>query len=88
MKAVDPQQSPSGCQRCDWYGLLTEAVTCTRCPLCDGLVNPLRQKGLDNLRAHYRLLLKIGYKTDWTIEQRSAEKGRLERFFESIGEPL
>lgn len=51
-------------------------------------VNPLRQKGLDNLRGHYRHLLKIGYKTEWTLEQRSAERERLERFFRSIGKPL
>lgn len=88
MNAVASQKSPAGCPRCDWYGVLSEASDSTRCPMCHALVNPLRQKGLDNLRAQYRRLLKIGYKTDWTIAQRSAEQDRIERFFESIGEPL
>lgn len=56
--------------------------------MCECAVNPLQQRGLDNLRTHYRLLLKIGYKVDWTLEQRSAERDRLEHFFESVGDPL
>jgi len=79
---------PFNCPRCDWFGAFVQSGGETTCPVCESTVSPLRQKGLDNLRTHYRLLLKIGYKTDWTIGQRSAEQDRLERFFESIGEPL
>lgn len=76
------------CPRCDWFGSLDKSSGEKKCPACESAVNPLQQKGLDNLRAHYRHLLKIGYRTEWTLEQRSAERGRLELFFESIGKPL
>lgn len=79
---------PFNCPRCDWFGSLEKSSDKKKCPACESAVNPLQQKGLDNLRAHYRRLLKIGYKTEWTLEQRSAERERLERFFASIGKPL
>lgn len=76
------------CPSCDWFGTLDRPGMASRCPVCECAVNPLQQKGLENLRTHYRLLLKIGYKSDWTMEQRSIERERLERFFESIGKSL
>ena len=79
---------PFNCPRCDWFGSLEKYSGEKKCPACESAVNPLQKKGLDNLRAHYRHLLKIGYKTEWTLEQRSAERERLEIFFESIGKPL
>lgn len=78
---------PVGCARCDWLGV-SHADHQQVCPQCGTQVNRLKQKGLDSLRIHYRLLLKIGHHTDWTIEQRAAEQRRLESFFESIGRPL
>ncbi len=79
---------PFSCPRCDWFGTFDRSCVTSSCPVCECAVNPLQQRGLDNLRTHYRLLLKIGYKVDWTLEQRSAERDRLEHFFESVGEPL
>lgn len=79
---------PFSCPSCDWFGTLDGRGMASRCPVCERAVNPLQQKGLENLRTHYRLLLKIGYKSDWTLEQRSIERDRLECFFESSGKPL
>jgi len=79
---------PVSCPSCDWFGTFDGPGMGSRCPVCECAVNPLQQKGLGNLRTHYRLLLKIGYKSDWTMEQRSIERERLERFFESIGKSL
>lgn len=84
----DPKTSPVACPRCDWLGSTDQAGDALRCPECGTSVSPLRQKGLDNLRAHYRQLLKIGYKVEWTLGQRAAERERLERFFVGIGQPL
>jgi len=79
---------PFSCPRCDWFGTFDRPCVASSCPVCECSINPLQQRGLDNLRTHYRLLLKIGYKVDWTLEQRSVERDRLEHFFESVGEPL
>lgn len=79
---------PVSCPGCDWFGTLDGPGMGSKCPVCECTVNPLQQNGLDNLRTHYRLLLKIGYKSEWTFEQRSIERDRLERFFESIWKPL
>jgi hypothetical protein len=85
---VEFLNSPVGCPRCHWFGTHCDVGEAAKCPVCKSGVNPLKQKGLDNLRAHYRHLLKIGYKTECTLEHRSAERQRLELFFENIGEPL
>ena len=82
------ESHPMNCSRCDWLGPRDGLSDGAKCPICQSSVNPLRQKGLDNLRTHYRHLLKMGCKTEWTLEQRSAERERLELFFESIGKPL
>lgn len=79
---------PAGCMSCTWLGQLRPPVEDARCPNCDALVSPLRQKGLDNLRSYYRRLRKLGFSLQFTREQRVAEFERLERFFESIGMPL
>ena len=84
----NPTISPVACPRCDWLGSVDQVGDGLRCPECGTSVSPLRQKGLDNLRAHHRQLLKIGYKVEWTREHRAAEQDRLERFFERIGQPL
>lgn len=84
----DPKTSPVACPRCDWLGSIDQAGDESRCPECGTIVCPLRQKGLDSLRAHHRQLLKMGYKVEWTLEQRAAEQERVERFFQRIGQPL
>ena len=80
--------SPVACTRCDWLGTLDLTAQGARCVVCGARVNPLRQKGLDNLRTHYRILLKMGHHIDWTLERRATEQERLERFFGTIEEPL
>ena len=80
--------SPVACTRCDWLGTLDLTAQGARCAVCGAIVNPLRQKGLDTLRTHYRLLLKMGHHIDWTLERRAKEQERLERFFGAIDEPL
>lgn len=85
---VESPNSPMGCPRCDWLGTRVDVGEEGKCPMCRSGVNPLKQKGLDSLRLHYRHLLKVGYRTDWTIDQRTAEQHRIENFFESIGSPL
>jgi len=30
----------------------------------------------------------MGYKVEWTVEQRAVEQERVERFFQRIGQPL
>ena len=85
---VEFLNSPVGCPRCHWFGTHGEVSEAAKCPVCKSGVNPLKQKGLDNLRFHYRHLLKVGYKTEWTNDQRTAERHRIETFFESIGSSL
>lgn len=80
--------STAACPRCDWLGTFDESAGQTICPVCGAKTNPLRQKGLDNLRIHYRALRKVGYSKPLTREQRATEQQRLEQFFASIGQPL
>ena len=88
IKQHDPKTYPVACPHCDWLGCVDQAGDESRCTECGTTVSPLRQKGLDSLRAHHRQLLKIGYKVEWTLEQRAAEQERVERFFQRIGQPL
>ena len=80
--------SPCMCQRCVWLGTLDQAGLAATCPLCSAMVNPLRQKGLDNLRSYYRRMTKMGIRQKFTQQQWDVEQERLERFFEHIGQPL
>lgn len=82
------EMSPVACPRCDWLGTKDQAGEALNCPNCRTRVNPLRQKGLDNLRAHYRLLSKMGRNFALTLEARDKERDRLEQFFQRIGAPL
>jgi hypothetical protein len=76
------------CPRCSWLGAEIDIGKVSACPLCKTTVNPLRQKGLDRLRTHYRVLTKIGSSFATTMEEKDAERTRLEQFFHRIGEPL
>lgn len=82
------EMSPVACPRCDWLGTKDQTVEALTCPKCHTTVSPLRQKGLDNLRTHYRLLSKIGRNFALTLEARDRERERLEEFFQHIGAPL
>lgn len=85
---VELFNSPVGCPRCHWFGTNSDVGEAAKCPVCRSGVNPLKQKGLDNLRLHYRHLLKVGYKSEWTLDQRTVERHRIENFFERIGSSL
>lgn len=86
--AVEDAKNPASCPRCGWLGTRDQARHGLACPQCSTKVNPLRQKGLDSLRTHYRLLSKIGSTFASTLEQKDAERHRLEKFFQRIGAPL
>lgn len=89
MKAYPvPSKMPAGCQRCNWLGVFEAPFVDAVCPSCASAVVPLRQKGLDNLRAYYRNLGKIGFSSQLTVNVRGIERARIEQFFETIGEPL
>lgn len=80
--------SPFLCPRCSWLGTKDQTGDASACPECHTKVNPLRQKGLDSLRTHYRLLSKMGYSPAFTLQKKDAERVRLEQFFQRIGAPL
>ena len=82
------EMSPVACPRCEWLGTKDQAAEALTCPNCHTRVSPLRQKGLDNLRIHYRLLSKIGRNFALTVEARDKERDRLEKFFQRMGAPL
>lgn len=84
------------CPRCGWLGKLEETEkllsdqSVNICPSCTlpTAVNILRQKGLDNLRLEFQLLLKPSYALSKGIEYRLDRMHVIERFFESIHQPL
>lgn len=76
------------CPRCSWLGTEIDVGDASACPLCKTKVNALRQKGLDSLRARYRVLSKMGSSFATTMEEKAAERNRLEQFFQRIGAPL
>ena len=80
--------SPCLCPRCNWLGTDDQTGDASSCPQCHAKANPLRQKGLDSLRTHYRLLSKLGYPPAFTLQQKDIERTRLEQFFQRIGAPL
>lgn len=80
--------APVACGCCDWLGTKNQAAEALTCPNCHKRVSLLRQKGLDNLRTHYRLLSKMGRNFALTLEARDNERERLEEFFRRIGAPL
>ena len=80
--------SPCLCPRCNWLGTDDKTGDASSCPECHAKANPLRQKGLDSLRTHYRLLSKLGYPPAFTLQQKDIERTRLEQFFQRIGAPL
>lgn len=87
--AVDQDDGcPAMCPRCSWLGTEVDLGEASACPLCNTKVNPLRQKGLDSLRTHYRILSKMGSAFGTNIEEKDAERTRLEQFFQRIGKPL
>lgn len=79
---------PVMCPRCRWLGIEIDVGDASACPLCKTKVSPLRQKGLDSLRTHYRVLSKMGSAIATTVEEKAAERTRLEQFFQRIGAPL
>lgn len=79
---------PVMCPRCSWLGTKIDVGHVSACPICKSMVNPLRQKGLDSLRTHHRVLSKMGSSFATTLEEKNAERTRLEQFFQRIGAPL
>lgn len=86
--ATNGDLSPFLCPRCSWLGTKDQIDNALACPQCRCKVNPLRQKGLDSLRTHYRLLSKMGYSFAIRLAEKDAERDRLEKFFRRIGAPL
>lgn len=87
--AVDQNNGcPVVCPSCSWLGTELDVCDASACPLCKTKVSPLRQKGLDSLRKRYRVLSKMGSSFATSLEEKAAERTRLELFFQRIGAPL
>lgn len=90
------RNEPCFCQRCGWLGKLHDAHELQTdpplqiCPCCatETEVQILGRKGLDRLRKEHELLVKMGFSTHMSKEQKMERRAFLERFFEHIHEPL
>lgn len=72
---------------CGWVGLCSEAAQ-NHCPKCHALVTSTSKKRLDRLRLEHTVLGKLGGRRDLSLQQKAAERQRIEDLFQCIGQPL